>query len=278
MRYPAVAGAFYSSVKSELERQLAESYKRAEVSPKLGDAKDIAAAVCPHAGYMYSGWVAAFSYARIAAACSKPPTFVIVGPNHTGQGGMVALSQQDWQTPLGAAKNDVEFGKAMQKSGKLIEFDEKAHEFEHSAEVQVPFLQHIYGDKLRIVPVCLMMQDADAAKDIAEAAFKASAKLKRDIFLIASSDFTHFESADSAKRRDTYALDALKRLDVGKFFEQVRTRNLTICGYGLILAAMHYARLKGCKKAEILKYATSGDITGDFGNVVAYCSAVFPYR
>lgn len=276
MRRPAVAGSFYPAQKAELGAQIAESLSRAGLALKLGNARDIAAAVCPHAGYMYSGWVAAFSYSRIAAAFSKPPVFVIVGPNHTGQGSPVALSQQDWDTPLGIAKNDAEFGKEIVKCGTIIDLDERAHEFEHSIEVQLPFLQKIYGERLRIVPICLGMQNMDSAKDIAEAVQKASARLKREAFIIASSDFTHFESAESAKMHDAHALDALKRLDEGKFFEQVRLRNLTICGYGPILSAMHYARLEGCRKAEILKYANSGDVTGDHNSVVAYCSAVFP--
>ncbi len=278
MRHPAVAGAFYPSQKAELESQVGKAFEKAAGRPKPSDRHDIAAAVCPHAGYQYSGWVAAFSFARIAAAYSKPPTFVIAGPNHTGYGSLVSLSSEDWETPLGVVKNDKELGKAIVKNAKLIDMEEAAHEYEHSIEVQLPFLQSIYaGSEVRFVPICMAMQDLEAAKDIAEAAFKAAAGLKREIFFIASSDFTHFDNAESAKKRDAYALDALKRLDEGKFFEQIRVRNLTICGYGPILAAMHYARLKGCRRAEILKYASSGDITGDFGNVVAYCSAVFPY-
>ncbi len=279
MRYPAVAGTFYPGKKEELERQIEEAFVKEAGAPKLSDRRDIAAAVVPHAGYFYSGWVAAFAYRRIAAAYSKPPVFVIAGPNHTGYGTRMSLSKEDWQTPLGVAKNDLDLGKAIKKNSKIIEFDEAAHEYEHSIEVQLPFLQYIYhGEEIRFVPICIMSQGPETGRDLGDAVFKAAAELKRDVFFIASSDFTHFESADSAKSRDTAAIAKLEKLDLEGFDKVRAAKNATICGYGPILAAMHYARLKGCRRAEILRYASSGDITGDFGQVVAYCSAVFPHR
>lgn len=246
--------------------------------PEFGGEKGLVAVVSPHAGYFYSGWVAAFAYREIAGHFREPPVFVIAGPNHTGQGSALSLSLQDWQTPLGVAKNDAELGKAIQKNSKLIDLDESAHEYEHSIEVQIPFLQHLYGEKVRIVPICMMMQDLEAAKDVAEAVFKGAAELKREILFIASSDFTHFESADSARAKDLLALGRLEKLDAEGFNKIRAAKNATICGYGPITAAILYARMKGCTKGKVLKYANSGDVTGDHGQVVAYCSAAFRIR
>jgi len=278
MRLPAVAGTFYPSLKSELEKQIEDSFAKEAGQPEFADEKGLVAVVSPHAGYFYSGWVAAFAFREIARAFTTPPTFVIAGPNHTGQGPMVSLSLQDWQTPLGVAKNDVELGKAIQKASKFIDLDESAHEFEHSIEVQIPFLQHLYGERVRIVPICMMMQDAEAAEDMAKSVMKASADLKRPILFLASSDFTHFESAGSASAKDSLALAKLEKLDHVGFNKVRASKGATICGFGPITAAMIYSRLKGCTKGKVLKYASSGDATGDFNQVVAYCSAMFRLR
>jgi len=278
MRYPAVAGAFYPSQRLELEKQIAECFAKEAGKPTLGNDGGLVAVVSPHAGYFYSGWVAAFSYKEIARSFKEPPVFVIAGPNHTGQGSMLAVSLQDWQTPLGTAKNDVELAKAVQKHSRLIDLDEMAHEYEHSVEVQIPFLQYIYGENVRIVPICMMMQDLDAAKDVAEAVLKAAAELKREILFIASSDFTHYESAKSAAAKDAAALVKLEALDAEGFNRVRALKNATICGYGPITAAIIYARLRGCTKGKVLRYASSGDVTGDFNQVVAYCSAAFRIR
>jgi len=278
MRYPAVAGAFYPSQRLELEKQLEWCFAKEAGEPKLGDEKGLVAVVSPHAGYFYSGWVAAFSYSEIARSFKEPPVFVIAGPNHTGQGSVLAISLQDWQTPLGIAKNDVELAKRIQKHSRLIDFDETAHEYEHSIEVQLPFLQYLYGEKVRMVPICMMMQDLDAAKDVAEATFKAATELKREIVFVASSDFTHYESAKSAAAKDAMALAKLEGLDAEGFNKVRALKNATICGYGPITAAIIYARLRGCTKGKVLRYANSGDVTGDFNQVVAYCSAAFRIR
>ena len=278
MRHPSVAGTFYPSLKSELIKQIGESFAKEAGQPEFSDEKGLVSVVSPHAGYFYSGWVAAFAYREIARSFTEPPTFVIAGPNHTGQGKMVSLSSQDWQTPLGVAKNDVELGKAIQKASKFIDVDETAHEFEHSIEVQIPFLQHLYGERVRIVPICMMAQDIDAAEDVAKSVMKAAAELKRPVLLIASSDFTHFESAGSASSKDTLALAKLEKLDYAGFNKVRASKGATICGFGPITAAMIYSRLKGCTRGKVLKYASSGDITGDFNQVVAYCSAMFRLR
>jgi len=283
MRHPAVSGAFYPSSKTELGRLIEECFaKEAGLPPpaEFGSNPGLVSVVSPHAGFMYSGPVAAFSYREVALSFREPPTFVILGPNHTGLGAPLSLSREDWLTPLGPVKNDVSLGTAiLGASNGRIEANEQAHAAEHSIEVQLPFLQFIFhGKEVRFVPICMGFQDYESSVAVAEAVLRASAAVKREILLIASSDFTHFESAESAKRKDSAALAKLKALDAQGFDAAVRAKRATICGHGPIASAIHYARLKGCRRGDVLKYANSGEVTGDLNEVVAYCSAAFRLR
>ncbi|MEW6329123.1 MAG: MEMO1 family protein [Candidatus Micrarchaeota archaeon] len=273
MRYPVVAGAFYTSDKASLEREVDGYLKGARMGARK-EARGIAAGVAPHAGYMYSGWVAAFTYARIAEEYASAPTFVIVGPNHTGEGSALAVSLQDWVTPLGEVKNDKELARAVQKNSNLIDFDESAHLHEHSIEVQLPFLQRVYKN-FSFVPICMMMQDAETAEDVGRAVAKGARELKREVVLIASSDFTHYESAASANKKDKLALGAIERMDVRAFLETIERERISVCGYAPIGAAIVYAKEMGAKRASVEKYATSGDITHDYAAVVGYASVLF---
>ena len=275
MRYPAVAGAFYSSGEERLRKEVEACFSKGAGLPKTGSKNGLLAVVSPHAGYVYSGWVASYAYKEIAGNYSKPPTFVILGPNHTGHGSGIALSQEEWETPLGIVDNDKELGSLIQKNSRIVDFDETAHEGEHSIEVQLPFLQFIYKD-FRIVPICIGLGDYETADDIARAVMKASQQLKREVLVIASSDFTHFEDARSAKEKDELALKAIEKLDARLFLNEVRLNNISICGYAPIMVAMIYSKLNGSKEAKILKYANSGDVTKDYHEVVAYCSVAFP--
>jgi hypothetical protein len=275
MRYPAVAGAFYPSGEGQLRKDVEKSFLKGAGLPELGDKQNLLAVVSPHAGYMYSGWVAAYAYKEIAENFSQPPTFVILGPNHTGRGSGVALSQEDWETPLGVVHNDKELGQLIQKNSKILDFDEAAHEGEHSVEVQLPFLQFLYKNT-RIVPICIGLGDYETADDIAHAILKASQAAKREIFVIASSDFTHFEDAQSAKQKDELAIKHIEKLNAKNFLKEVEMNDMSICGYAPIMVAMVYSQLKGGKEAKVLKYANSGDVTKDYHEVVAYCSIAFP--
>jgi len=266
MRYPAVSGTFYPSSASQL---------RAQVQGWLSDAaeeverKRRLAIICPHAGYVYSGKCAAYSFASCDNWKGKGLTAVIIGPNHTGAGMPVAVSFEDWKTPLGEIKCDTALADYITKSGKAPKRDESAHMNEHSSEVQVPFLQACAPDA-KMVGICMGWQDIVAAKDLGKAIFDAAQKAKRDVIVIASSDFTHYEPAAQAKEKDMRAIGKLLELDEDGFDDVVEGEGLTICGHGPIAAALHYAKLAGAKKCELLKYTNSGEATGDDGNVVAY--------
>ncbi len=268
MRYPAVSGAFYPSsppqLRSEVERYLSEA---AGAVPR----KERLAIVCPHAGYVYSGKCAAYSYASCSNWKAKELTAIIIGPNHTGAGTPVSISFDDWKTPLGEVKCDAGLAAAIVGAGKIARRDEGAHFSEHSSEVQVPFLQ-LVCPQARMVGICMGYQDYESAEDLGKAIFEAVRKTKQDAIVIASSDFTHYEPAESARQKDMMAMERLLALDEKGFEAMVEARSLSICGHGPISAAMHYAKLAGAKKCELLKYTNSGETTGDENSVVAYAS------
>ncbi len=270
MRKPAVAGMFYPADKGSLERLVLECMKEAKKSSKSVSAY---AGVCPHAGLIYSGIPAACTLISIKEL-TRAETIVIAGPNHTGMGTLVSLSADDWETPMGIFKNDVEFGNAMLQGATFIKKDELGHRFEHSIEVQLPFLS-IVNPKAKIVPLCMAEQGIEAARDVADSILRAERKLGRDAVFIASSDFSHYVSAEWAEKEDEKALSYITKLDAEGFQKERRERDWSICGFGPITAATLYSQEKGSKKGLELMYINSGRASGDYSSVVAYASVAF---
>ncbi len=273
IRRPAVAGTFYAATANGVAGQLEWSYLHRvgpgtvpEVNP-MGP-REIVALVAPHAGYMASGPVAAHAYHALAAD-GVVDTAVIVGPNHTGYGAPVSVwSSGSWRTPLGDAAVDEEA--ARQLLGEFVRAGESAHVYEHSVEVQIPWLQHLYGPAVRIVPVAMLTQDADTARELGE----ALARVSGNVVIIASTDFTHYEPQDAATHKDTDVIDSITSMDSDEMYRRIGLHQCSMCGYGPVAAVVHAARLRGATRAELLKYATSGDVMGDFSRVVGYASVV----
>jgi hypothetical protein len=273
MRLPYVAGQFYSSSESGLKEQIKDCFL-SPIGPKRlpekkEEKRDILGCIVPHAGYMYSGPVAAHVYYKLSTQI-KPESIVIICPNHTGRGSGVALSKDDWKTPLGVAKTDKEIVESLWKSCEILDLDEEAHVYEHSLEVQLPFLQYIYGD-FNFVPISLGIQDLDTAREVAA----CLSTIKKDILVIASSDFTHYEPKEEAEKKDKHAISYILNLDEKKFIQTVYENNLSICGFGPIATCIATVKKRGATKGELLKYATSGDVTGDFSQVVGYAGILF---
>ncbi|MDE1873978.1 MAG: MEMO1 family protein [Candidatus Micrarchaeota archaeon] len=270
-RKPAVTGTFYPADSRELEALIDKQLRKAEV----GAMSECKAFVAPHAAYAYSGGIAAYTYAALQQAHAKKKfdTIVIIGPNHTGYGRPIAISQEDWQTPLGIVKNDKELSQLIAEMPDMYA-DEIAHAFEHSVEVQLPFLQKAIGE-INCVFICMGDQSYEASVALSQAIMAAAKKKKRNIAVIASSDFNHYESAVVAKKKDAPAIDAALKLDPEGFHELIKKNNDTACGYGPITVAAIIARRMGAKSGMLLKYATSGDTTNDYDSVVAYASIVF---
>ncbi len=275
MRPPAVAGQFYEGTREGLLKQIESCYLHPVGPgslPKLGEApQKILGLVSPHAGYMYSGPVAAHGFRRLAEE-GRPNHLIILGPNHHGVGSGVSLmSSGKWVTPLGEVGVDGELARKILHSSEIIDDDPVAHQFEHSIEVQLPFLQHLFGE-FEFVPICMMFQDLKTSLEVGKALAEACAGL-RAVF-VASTDFTHYEPHESAVRKDRRAIQHILQLDPEGLVRTVERERISMCGYGPVAAMLEAARRMGGKKAELLKYATSGDTSGYKAEVVGYASIV----
>ena len=260
MRRPVVAGSWYEGNKGRLEKQLRDFFS----GLPREENKDIIGAVVPHAGYMYSGGVAATVYAKLPSA----DIFVILGTNHQSIGSVIAVSRETWMTPLGAVEVDEAFVDALPK--QIIDVDETAHRYEHSIELQLPFLQFLFDETFRIVPISIGLIDADTAREVGTNLADTIAQSDKKVVILASSDFTHYEPDETARVKDEYVIEAIKELDVAKFYKRVYERNVTACGVDQIAAMMHAAKKLGATEGRVTKYATSGDIIGDRSSVVGY--------
>ncbi|MDD1761035.1 MAG: MEMO1 family protein [Methanothrix sp.] len=261
MRLAAVAGQFYLGRGVELEHQLDGMLHPEKELPVLG-------AVVPHAGYIYSGQVAAAVYSCLP----KAETYVIIGPNHHGLGSPVALSRDSWKTPLGVVESDGDMADAL--AGSIIDHDETAHLHEHSIEVQLPFLQRRFQG-FKILPICMGLQDEETAAEVGREISRAIEMLHRRCVIIASSDFTHYEPQETARSVDTRLLEAILNMDVPELYSRVRRYDASACGYGPIAATITASAALGAKAGRLQAYATSGDVSGDYNQVVGYGAVVF---
>jgi len=275
IRYAKYAGSFYSGSRDALRRQIEDCFMHNFGPSKLptlvekGDRR-IIGLICPHAGYMYSGPVAANAYYQLSLD-GHVDIFVILGPNHQGIGSGVAIMDRGiWRTPLGDAEIDGETAKEILRHSNIIDVDDSAHAYEHSIEVQLPFLQYIYGRTLKFVPICFLMQDLETGREVGQAL--AEALKDKNTVIIASTDWTHYEPQRRAYEKDSEAIKAVLQLDEGLFYSILESRNITACGYGPVAALIVAAKRLGAKEAHLLSYKTSGDITGDTSAVVGYAA------
>ena len=279
IRRPTVAGQFYEGDAEALRAQIKNCFLHELGPKKLPNVnlhihpRNIVGMICPHAGYMYSGPVAASAFYELALD-GKPDTVVLMGPNHTGYGSALSLMREGvWRTPLGDIEIDTEMANEITHETSLIDVDELAHRYEHSIEVQLPFLQFLYGNTFKIVPICFLMQDYDSAVEVGRALEEVLDAT--NTVVIASSDMTHYEPAKTAAAKDQAALKAVTDMDAKRFYETVETQNITACGYAPITALITYAKGVNAKEAKLLSYHNSGDITGDYSSVVGYAAVSF---
>ena len=258
-RYPAVAGQFYPGGKKALSGELEKLLT--PVSEKI----NAIGAVCPHAGYEYSGRIAAEVYSHLRPRA----TYVILNPNHHGYGARFAASSEPWDTPLGTVRIDTELLSAIMKKTRLVESDKVAHAFEHSGEVQVPFIQ-VTSPEARIVPVTVMHGSIEELREVSCAIADAIVETGSDAVIVASSDMTHYESRKAARKKDEEAIKQILKLDPLGLIKVVEQGNISMCGY-VPTAMMLMSALKlGATRAELIEYADSGDVTGDTDQVVGY--------
>ena len=273
VRPPAVAGMFYN-LNSEMLRKQIKSCFDHKLGPKKIKEEKFIATVVPHAGYPYSGPVAAWSYSKIPKS-----NYIILGPNHRVFSSRFGVMKEGvWKTPLGSANIDNKVASKLIDSSPLIEYDILAHESEHSIEVQLPFLQYRFNEDFKFVPICVINEYPsfdflEECKIVGKAIVDVIRKEKEWI-IIASSDFSHYIPYEDALSTDNYVIEAILKLNEKDFFLRLQERNASVCGFGPIAIAIIASKELGAKKGELLKYSTSGDITSDKGSVVGYGSII----
>lgn len=260
-RHPAVAGYFYPGNAQEL-REMIEGFL-----PASKQSEKALAVVSPHAGYIYSGKVAAAVYASVKI----PEAAVILGPSHRGIRPLFAVQANGiWQTPLGEVKVDSQLAQELQAACSLVEDDPRAHLLEHSLEVQVPFLQY-FQRKIAIVPVCVSHgADLASLEAFGKALATVVSQAKKEVLLVASTDMSHYVSQQEAEHKDFLAIKKIQELDFRGLYEVVLEENISMCGFQATTAVLVASRELGATKAELILYQTSGDVTGDRQEVVGY--------
>ncbi|QSZ67733.1 AmmeMemoRadiSam system protein B [Methanofollis aquaemaris] len=245
----SVSGMYYPGDPAHLEQFLGMVFQDAGET----DMPDALGIVSPHAGYPYSGAVAARAFAAISS--SFDGTFIVIGPSH--EGFMTCASALPWETPLGIVDTDTELVEVIG-----VPVDERAHAGEHSIEIQLPFIKYRFP-RARIVPLMMGDQSMKSAESLAEQIIRATRETGREVRVVASSDFSHYVPQDLARHVDLQAIEALDTLDVPEFYRRIRSLNVSACGYGPIATMVLVARAFGATKGKLLSYTTSGNITGD---------------
>ena len=260
IREPIAAGQFYPGSADGLKKMLESMVDdRAEKVNAIG-------LISPHAGYIYSGVVAGAVISRIKFS----NTFVLLGPNHTGRGkDFSIMASGSWITPLGEVEIDAQLAKRIIASSSYLEEDMAAHQYEHSLEVQLPFLQYFKSD-VRIVPVILGQARGGIYKKIGKELAGTIKESKQRVTILASSDMTHYEPQESARKKDNKAIEAILNLDEDELLRRVADFDISMCGYAPVVTLISAAKELGAKKAELVKYQTSGDASGDYRSVVGY--------
>lgn len=264
IRRPVVAGQFYPASASELKAMISGMVKE-DVAKE-----EVIGLVSPHAGYIYSGAVAGATISRV----KLKDTFIIMGPNHTGAGKPLSImTEGKWETPLGEVEIDSELGKKILATSRHLEEDDKAHLYEHSIEVQLPFLQYFKPD-FKLVPIIFGHPSGAIYKEVGREIAAAVKALGREVIIIASSDMSHYEPQASAQEKDRQAIDAMLDLNEDELLKRVVESNITMCGYAPAVSLIVAARELGATGAELVSYQTSGDVTGDFSSVVGYAGII----
>lgn len=264
IRPPAVAGRFYPANPQRLRADV-ESYLTP--APDSSESKTSAlGCVVPHAGYMYSGHVAGAVYRRL----DLPRRFVILCPNHTGMGEPLAImSVGAWHTPLGDVEIDEELAAEFKRQMPLLSEDDQAHRAEHALEVQLPFLQVLLPE-FRFVPITVGTGNFDVLSSLGVVIGNVLSRESDRLLVVASSDMNHYESDSVTRIKDRRAIDQLLALDPRGLYDIVREANISMCGYGPAVIMLTAARKLGATKAELIRYATSGDVSHDRDMVVGY--------
>ncbi len=266
IRKPIVAGQFYPADPIALKKLIVSFDTKKTTKPQKA-----ISCILPHAGYVYSGKVAAATLKSIEPA----QTYIILGPNHTGYGAPCSIVKYGaWSTPFGLINIDTDLASQLLNNSKFLEEDEQAHAYEHSIEVELPLIQTILGPDFTFVPITLATGTDLVYKDISGAIAECVKKNGKKIMIIASSDMTHYEHQKDTTRKDEEAIKAILKLDEKLLLEKIEQFGITMCGYIPAVITIMASKLLGARQAELIDYQTSGDISGDYSSVVGYAGIV----
>jgi MEMO1 family protein len=263
-RIPAVADRFYPGNPAALSHEVQNLIGTGKIQKQRA-----LAVVSPHAGYIYSGGVAAKTFGQVVV----PETVIILGPNHHGQGTEIALSTTTWEMPMGEVRIDSDLAENLLAKSSLIKKDELAHRFEHSLEVQIPFLQQMQ-QHLTIVPLVISHISYPMCEKVAAVIAECIKESGKDVLLVASSDMTHYETRASATKKDAMVLDKLLALDPAGLYLTVVNKRITMCGFIPTTIALLAAKQLGARQASLVQYTDSGEVSGDTDQVVGYAGVV----
>ncbi|MDD5288418.1 MAG: AmmeMemoRadiSam system protein B [Dehalococcoidales bacterium] len=260
IREPAVAGQFYPSSPEELKSMIQGMVDEKAIK------EEVIGYYAPHAGYVYSGHVVGATVSRVKFT----DTVVILGPSHTGIGAAFSIMTEGlWRTPLGDVEIDTALAKAILTNSSYLREDHVAHLQEHSIEVQLPFIQYFKPD-IKFVPILLSHANASVYRSIGKAIAKAIKDSGKEVMIVASGDMNHYESQKITNTKDKQAIGSILKLEVDELLDRVREFKISMCGYGTAACLIYAAKEIGHVNAELVKYQTSGDTTGDFSSVVGY--------
>jgi AmmeMemoRadiSam system protein B len=262
IRKPSVSGQFYPAEADELLGLISA------FSSNAPQKQEVIGCLVPHAGYIYSGKVAA----QTLSGVNIKDTVILLGPNHTGNGPDFSLMPQGyWQTPLGNVEIDCRLAGLFLANSKYLKADIFAHIDEHSLEVVLPMLQYFKKD-FKFVPITIKAGELTVLKKVAQELANVLIKngLIRSSMFIASSDMTHYEPQKSAQKKDALAIEAITDLDEDKLDKVVRQADISMCGFAPAVVMLKAVKLLGAKKGKLVRYQTSGDVSGDTSSVVGY--------
>jgi len=263
-REPSVAGQFYYAQASRLTEQVEaciESQAKKE---------EVLGVVSPHAGLVYSGHVAG----KVFSSTVIPQTFILLGPNHTGLGSKISLMDSgEWEIPTGTFSIDNKLSHKIAAGCPLVTKDSSAHLFEHSLEVQLPFIAY-FSKTVKIVPIVMLSATVEDCQTVGMAIADAVKAMHYAVVVVASSDMSHYVSDEIARKKDKLAIDRMLSLDPEDLYEIVLTERISMCGFIPVVTMLFAAKALGAQSAKLLKYATSGEISGDYDHVVGYAGLV----
>ena len=265
IRRPVVAGAFYPGTSQGIESALDELWPPQGLPPE-----EVKAVIVPHAGWVYSGKVAALTFARVQV----PKNVVLMGPNHTGMGKPAAIMTDGaWLMPGGQVELDREFGCILKHQFEFIEEDAQAHLQEHSLEVQLPFLSRV-NHGLKLTPLCLSGLSLGDCLELGRSLARSVDMFGKPVLLVSSTDMSHYETVETARLKDRQAIDRILEMDPEGLYHTVRSQGITMCGFIPTVAALAAALELGATEVELIRYATSGDVNHDYQKVVGYAGLI----